>query len=111
MINAKWQMLKVTGLAAALVLVGLWSGCESDLPPPPRHAGARAVQNPVAVNSAENEIMGGGASGSGAVPLVRIDLPNNKDESPKVTTIIDGIREVTTTQPATRPTTRPAVAR
>ena len=100
-------MQNVICLAGAVVLAASWSGCESDLPPPNRHAGARAVQSPVAVNSTENEIMGGGASGYSAVPLVRVDFPNKKDEPAKVTTIIDSIREVTS-QPATRPTTRPS---
>lgn len=102
-----------TLLALGLVLgSALLSCCTDDLPPPPRRPGDRAVGNPVSVNSPENEFMGnnGGAGGSNTAvfPLIQVDLPNDKDDSAKVTTIMDGMN---TTQPATQPkppATRPA---
>lgn len=96
------QRYSRTLLALGLVLgSALLSCCTDDLPPPSRRPGERAVGNPVSVNSPENEFLGSdrGAAGSNTAvfPLIQVDLPNDKDDSAKVTTIMDAMN--TTSRP------------
>jgi hypothetical protein len=91
-----------------LLLAGLMlSACESDfVADPNRPRPTRAVQTPVERNSAEAEVLGGGATG---VPLMSVDLPNKKDEQPQVHTITDSITNGSAAnQPADR--VKPAVS-
>jgi hypothetical protein len=94
---------------AALLLLPLLTlaACESDfVANPSRPRPTRAVQSPVESNSATSEVLGGGAT---AVPIMSVDLPNNKDEHAQVHTIGDVFGNG---NPATRPanTANPAPA-
>jgi hypothetical protein len=90
-----------------LLSLFLLTACESDfVTDPSRPRPTRAVQSPVERNSATSEVLGGGAA---AVPIMSVDLPNNKDEHAQVHTIGDVFHNNT---PTTRPvnTANPAPA-
>ena len=97
-------------VALAITLGALLPACESefaenhDRPRP-----TRAPINPTEYNSASNEVMG---TGTGAVPIITVTLPNKKNESATVRTIIDEIRDFNdppaASQPATSPASQPA---
>jgi hypothetical protein len=99
--------LKFLGISLLAVggLIGL-AGCESELPPPPRRPGDRAVADPLVVNSSDYEVL---APQPDAVPLLEVDLSNKKDEPAKVKTIFDALHPPAATQPvATPPPALPA---
>ena len=91
-------------LLAGLLTAGL-AACQSELPPMP--GGRRATRAPAIPDissNPESEVFTGGQ----AVPLIVTDLPNTKDESFRVRTILDQDpisrpTVTTTTLPATRP--------
>ena len=85
---------------------GTLAACESEFASDPtRPRATRAVQSPVDQGTSIGEIMG---STSDAVPLLRVDTANKKDEPPHVYTIIDGVREMSGETPTARPKTEPA---
>jgi len=86
-------------------MCALLSACDSNFVPDRQHP-RRAVESPHSLSSANSEVMGGPA---GAVSLMSIELPNNKDESPVVHTIADRVSVPTTSRPAaSQPATQPA---
>ena len=100
------------GIGAALE-----GSCTQNQPPTARQArgtdggageASNVVEIPVSVNSPENEFLGGGGGGSNTAifPLVKVDLPNNRDGEVKISTFMDGVGATATTQPA-EPTTKP----
>jgi hypothetical protein len=89
-------------LAGGLLL----AGCEGDFrTDPTRPRPTRALQNPYDHSSANNEVM---VAPTGAIPLVAVDFANNKDEKPRVTTILDPFRGPQS-EPVRGPATRPAL--
>jgi hypothetical protein len=82
------------------------AACEGDfVTDPTRPRPTRALQNPYDRSSGNNEVM---VQPTGAVPLVAVDFANNKDEQPKVTTILDPLRGAQGVTERREPATRPA---
>ena len=79
------------------------AACESDFTPNPnRPRPTRALEDPFARGSANSEVMAGPTT---VLPLLTVELPNTKEEEPKVRTIADAFVELNQ-----RATTRPAAA-
>lgn len=95
------RLLLVTALA-------LMCGCASEFASDPtRPRPTRAVQNPYDRSSSNNDVM---TYPTGAVPLLTVDFASNKDEKPRVHSVVDDLRSLQGA-PAARPTARGATTR
>jgi len=65
-----------------------FAACEGDFGNPTRSRSPRALESPVASASPENEVLG---APQGVVPLVRVEMANNKDDKTQVRTIGDEV--------------------
>ena len=91
---------------ASVAVLALLTGCASDfITDPTRPRPTRALESPVSMGGANNEVMGGPV---GSVPFMTVEIPNNKDESPVVYTIAQPVSALATphaaaSQPASQP--------